>query len=555
MPGKVVLEITKGALTGQRYTYEEPDRVIIGHQEDCNIVVPESTVSRYHCLLDIRPPEVVLQDFGSLNGTFLNGEKVGQRRRDQTAEDAREETHPEVEMHDGDLLRLGKRVELKCGIDLPEPGPVLDVSGLSVTVREDNGGSEMEPERNPAPKPQPKGKKKTGAKKKAQAEKPSDDGQKKKVNAVKGADGNKDGKKTCANCGKPFIPTSQDNNLCPSCLADRAKVLDSILAALLADARAAEKKDGALKASPVGGYDKIALLGKGGMGEVWKVKERKTGKIFALKTMLPEDSASESARKLFVRESGICKCLTHKNVVRAYEIGSANGVFYILMDLCEGGSVDALMKKNGGKLSLELSTYIILQVLSGLDYVHNMDVDVMIKKGFFGGTKEVQATGVVHRDFKPGNILLTGHSDHPVAKVADFGMAKAFQTAGLSGVSQSGATMGTPPFMPRQQALRCKYAKPDVDVWAAAASYYNMLTGQVPKNFPPGKNPIQVIITESAVPIRQRNSGIPERLAKVIDKALADKPEIGIPTAADFRREIVAALPQGVRNYCKDVLI
>ena len=78
MSSKVILTVTRGEAKGKTYTYDGQERVLIGRQEDCAIVVPEKTVSRYHCLLEILPPRVRLQDFGSLNGTFLNGEKIGQ---------------------------------------------------------------------------------------------------------------------------------------------------------------------------------------------------------------------------------------------------------------------------------------------------------------------------------------------------------------------------------------------------------------------------------------------------------------------------------------------
>ena len=112
MSGKVILEVTKGTLLGQKFTYEEMQRVYIGRQEDCGIVMPENTVSRYHCVLEIIPPEVKLQDFGSLNGTFLNGEKIGQRERTQTMEEGQQIHHEEYPLKDGDVLRLGKQCEL-----------------------------------------------------------------------------------------------------------------------------------------------------------------------------------------------------------------------------------------------------------------------------------------------------------------------------------------------------------------------------------------------------------------------------------------------------------
>ncbi len=90
MAGKITFEVIRGALAGQTFEYGEKTRIFVGRQEDCGIVVPENTVSRYHCVLEITPPDVKLQDFGSLNGTFLNGEKIGQREREQSWEDARE---------------------------------------------------------------------------------------------------------------------------------------------------------------------------------------------------------------------------------------------------------------------------------------------------------------------------------------------------------------------------------------------------------------------------------------------------------------------------------
>lgn len=653
MPGKVILEVTKGSRQGEKYEYESAERLFIGRQEDCGIVMSENTVSRYHCLLDIQPPTVKLQDFGSLNGTFLNEQKIGQRDRTQSWEAAKDEVHEEFNLHNGDVLRLGSLCELRCVIEAAECCPVC---GAALPKLIDSNETLPEGEEYSAPRYDENGnriceacwqvkqeEKKLAAAKMAEdearraeeaarlaAEKAEQErrlaeaaeakrlaeekkererleaerqreeariaAEKKKAEEAAAAKAKRiaaekaeaarlaaqkaeqerlaaekrrqeaeqlvaalagklnspvqNAQKKCRGCGKMFTPKAADNNLCPDCLNDRAQLLNGILAALVGNDAQPEQ----LTPSFLEGYDKVCLLGKGGMGEVWKVKERKTGKTYALKTMLPQVAADENSKKLFLREAGVCECLKHKNVVKAYKTGCANGVFYILMDLCEGGSVDSLMEKHGGKLPVELATYIILQALSGLDYVHNMDIDVEIKAGLFKGTKEASAKGVVHRDFKPGNIFLADKSDHPLAMVADFGMAKAFETAGMSRNTKSGQVMGTPVFMPRQQALNFKYAKPEVDVWAAAASYYNMLTGQFPKNFRPGKNPWQIIVSEPAESIRKRNSSIPPRLAAVIDKALVEQPELSYKSAADFRRDIIKALSPEVYAYCKGVI-
>jgi len=95
--------------------------------------------------------------------------------------------------------------------------------------------------------------------------------------------------------------------------------------------------------------------------------------------------------------------------------------------------------------------------------------------------------------------------------------------------------------MPRQEIIGFRYAKPEVDVWAAAASYYYMLTGQFPKDFTKG-DAASIVIYTSAVPIRVRNPEIPERLAAVIDAALVDNPEIGIKSALELKKRMKEAL-------------
>lgn len=633
MAGRVVFEVTRGALAGKKFEYEGKARVFVGRQEDCGIVVPENTVSRYHCVLEITPPQVKLQDFGSLNGTFLNGEKIGQRERSRSWEEARDDDHETFFLSDGDVLGLGSKCELRlaieaaeacasCGAALPpayrgdetlpegaepvyhdaEAGRIcadchrkLEQERANARLAERLAREEaerkkaeearlaaeqaererIEAERREKERLHQAEKKRRRQEDEARRKQEDEERRRKEEEQRREAEerrlagqkaaaeraeaerlarelaaqlAGKPAEKKCAGCGKPFKPAAPDNNLCSACLADRAKVLDAVLRAMLGNAPA-EKASGP---SPVKGYQKVKLLGKGGMGEVWKVQDEKTGKYYALKTMLPEAAADDRAKKLFLREAEVGKCLSHKNIVNTYQTGCANGVFYILMDLCEGGSVDALMEKRGGKLPLALATWITLQVLAGLHYVHNVDIRAQIQRGFFKGTAD--AHGVVHRDFKPGNIFLSNASDLPAAMVADFGMAKAFDTAGLSRMTKSGTVMGTPVFMPRQQAIDFKYAKPEVDVWAAAASYYNMLTGAFPKNFRPGKNVWQIIVAEAAVPIRDRDSSVPQSLAKVIDRALVEQPAIGYASAAAFRKDIVAALPENVKQAVKGVL-
>jgi len=298
-----------------------------------------------------------------------------------------------------------------------------------------------------------------------------------------------------------------------------------------------EAQRGVGEAAEIAGYRNIKMLGQGGMGQVWLVEEEATGKQMALKLMLPKAAVDESSRETFVREAHFACQLKNRNVVEHHKFGQSGDTYFMLLEYCDGGSVDDLIDKRGGKLDIDTATTIILQVLDGLAYAHNATVSVKTKRG-----DTVSAQGIVHRDFKPGNIFLTGSGSNLTAKVADFGLAKAFETSGLSGHTSTGMLAGTPVFMPRQQIINYKFSKPEVDVWAAAASYYYMLTGSFVKDFASGKDVIAVALTSNAVPIRKRNSSIPRKLAAVIDEALKEKPNIGVKSAAELKRLIEGAL-------------
>jgi serine/threonine protein kinase len=200
--------------------------------------------------------------------------------------------------------------------------------------------------------------------------------------------------------------------------------------------------------------------------------------------------------------------------------------------------VDNLMKKRGGKLSVKEAMTILCDVLDGLEYAHRAKIpNVKLKDGRFA-----EGHGLTHRDLSPHNILLSEAHGSIVAKVSDFGLSRAFDLAGLSGLARTGSTAGKPWFMPRQQVVNFKYAGPEVDVWAAAACLYSMLTGATPRDFPSKKDVWQVVLDTEPVPIRRRDTGIPSRLAEVIDEALIDRPAILFKTAADLKKALLAAL-------------
>jgi WD40 repeat protein/serine/threonine protein kinase len=327
-------------------------------------------------------------------------------------------------------------------------------------------------------------------------------------------------------------PNLVDAPVCATKIAHEPPKFSEIIKGLLQQADTSESDLAAIQA-----YTTLRELGQGGCGTVYLARHDQTGELVALKVMLPKVATKPWAINMFLREVENTKALEHPNVVQLRDYGYDNGTFFLTLEYCNGGSVADLMQQRGGKLSIDEAVPIILQTLDGLEYAHNAEIpyvkraDGTIGKGW----------GLVHRDLKPHNIFLTQVSESRIAKVGDYGLAKAFDLAGLSGHTLSGTSAGTPRFMPRQQVINFKYAKPEVDVWAAAASLYNMLTGAYPRDFS-GKDPFLAVLQTDPVSICQRDSSIPKSLAQLIDLALVDKPEIHFKNAAAFKRALESLL-------------
>ncbi|GAA2069765.1 hypothetical protein GCM10009801_19880 [Streptomyces albiaxialis] len=451
----VTLTVVRGGLEPGEHVFGERTTRVLGRSPDCSPRVPDDarhrTVSRHHCLLDINPPDIRVRDFGSLNGTYVNGEKIGQRRRGLTPEEAAGETYPEHDLADGDEIRLGATV-LRVAISR-QPAPVSP----------------------PAP-----------------------------------------ARARCATCGRDAGDAADGRTgeiVCAACRAEPAALL-----ALLLELAGEGHED--LRA--VRGYRVVRELGRGGTGAVHLAEHEATGTVVALKVMLPKVAASPAARARFLREVALTRGLSHPHVAALHDAGFANGAFYLTTEYCARGSLDRLLDARGGRMPPEEAVPLALQALKGLEYAHGQ--------------------GVVHRDLSPSNILLHEEADGALsAKIADFGIGKAFDRAGLSGLTRTGATEGKPRFMARQQVVDFRGAAPDVDVWALAACLYRMLTGEPPREFPPGEDPWHVVLRRPAVPVRRRDPGVPGALADVLDRALTERPRIGYGSAAELRRALEEA--------------
>lgn len=316
--------------------------------------------------------------------------------------------------------------------------------------------------------------------------------------------------------------------ICALCRRDVA----AILADLLRSARAGSSELGAIR-----GYEIVRELGRGGQGVVYLARHEDSGELMALKVLLAEVAVDPRARDGFLREIESTRALRHPNVVEFRDSGASGSAFFFTGEYCDGGSVATLVAERGGRLAIEEAVSIVLQALDGLAYAHTAKIPaVRLADGTIGPSR-----GLVHRDIKPSNILLAGSGSARAAKLADFGLAKAFDRAGLSRLTSTGARGGTFEFMARTQIVNYRMARPEVDVWAIAASLYWMLTLAVPRDFPPAIDPVAVVLQGETMPIRHRLASIPRRLAEVIDTALIDGP-LAIATAEELKCALQAAL-------------
>ncbi|MDT0398674.1 serine/threonine-protein kinase [Streptomyces edwardsiae] len=276
-------------------------------------------------------------------------------------------------------------------------------------------------------------------------------------------------------------------------------------------------------------------LGRGGMGTVYSAVDRESGERCAVKVMRGDAASPPGGDPRVLRELRTAEALVHPHIVRTHACGYADGRYFLVMELCEGGSLDERVRQ-GEPPGPAAAVALFLNVLDALQHAHTAPLEALDAQG-----RPVQVTGVVHRDIKPHNLLLAGDPSRPRVKIADFGLAKSYELAGASGVTRTGASAGTPAFMPRQQVVNFKYVQPDVDVWAVAASLYFVLSGgRTPRDFPPDRDPWLTAWHSRPVPLAERAPDVPPRLARLVDEALTDTPRIRFPTAAALRSALEA---------------
>ena len=270
---------------------------------------------------------------------------------------------------------------------------------------------------------------------------------------------------------------------------------------------------------PLPDYALVRKIGEGKMGTVYHARHRESGKDYAVKIITPESSASPNAVNRFLREVSVLSQLNHPRIVHLHETGSASGMLFFVMDFVETVNIRDVLAGHSEPFKRRTYAAIIAQVLEGLQHAHSQ--------------------GFVHRDIKPGNILLSRSGDMLHVKLADFGLAKNYSNAGLSGMTLEGELLGTCAFMPPEQILYARDIKPAADIYSCGATLYYHIANNYPHLYQPDKHPLATVLEDDPVPIVTRVMDLPQGLAEIIHTALARRPEDRFPSAEAMRQALL----------------
>jgi serine/threonine-protein kinase len=262
----------------------------------------------------------------------------------------------------------------------------------------------------------------------------------------------------------------------------------------------------------VSGYRVECLLGRGGMGAVFRAWHHRLNRPVALKMMLAGAYAGPRERERFQREAEAVAGLQHPNVVQVHDVGDASGRPYFTMELVDGGSLAQTL--TGAPLPVERAAELVGILAAAVQAAHT--------------------AGVVHRDLKPANVLLTIDG---TPKVSDFGLARRLSDA--AGLTHTGVALGTPSYMaPEQAGGKLSAVGPAADVYALGAILYECLTGRPPIRAESPQETLRQVIAQDPVPPSRLNSKVPRDLETICLKCLEKDPQKRYPSASDLAADL-----------------
>jgi serine/threonine protein kinase len=281
----------------------------------------------------------------------------------------------------------------------------------------------------------------------------------------------------------------------------------------------------------LGAFVLLEKLGQGGMGQVYKARNWKLGRVVALKVIRKERLDSPTAVHRFRREVRAVAALSHPNIVLAYDADQVGGTHLLVMEYVQGSDLAKLVKKVG-PLPVAQACDLIRQAALGLQHAHER--------------------GLVHRDIKPHNLLLTAGGK--LLKILDLGLARLDRPAAdgdSSSMTQEGAVMGTPDYIAPEQALESHTVDIRADLYSLGCTFYHLLTGRVP--FPGGTflEKITRHQVEDPTPVEQLRPEVPPAVAQVVRTLMAKKPEDRYQTPAEVAAALASATGPGGETSLK----
>jgi len=328
--------------------------------------------------------------------------------------------------------------------------------------------------------------------------------------------------RSCPEC-RAELPEDAPQDLCPKCLLQQA-LSDSDGNG--SDQRAAESPGfrgrfvaptPAELASRFPDLEIIELLGQGGMGAVYKARQKKLDRLVALKIMPPDSASDPAFAERFAREARALARLNHPSIVGVHDYGEVDGLYHFIMEYVDGLNLRQLMQ--GKPIDPALALQIVPQICDALQYAHDENV--------------------VHRDIKPENILIDKRGR---VKIADFGLAKLVGRAPAFTLTASQQIMGTPHYMAPEQMERPSGVDHRADIYSLGVVFYEMLTGELP-------------LGRFAAP--SQKAGVDQRLDEVVLRALEREPERRYQSISQIKTDVealaaVASFPQIWRSSAQE---
>ena len=273
----------------------------------------------------------------------------------------------------------------------------------------------------------------------------------------------------------------------------------------------------------IGKYELCSVLGHGGAGMVYRIYDRSTARLLALKRLIDLKSIEHIRR--FDAEMLALKDLRHINIIRFVDWGTdADGVPFLVTEYAPDGNLAELASKYGFRVPARLATDLLIGVLDGLRFVHD--------------------SNRIHRDIKPQNILLRavdgGHSaPHYIPKIADFGLVKILDGVPITRPNEASGTIG---YVSPEQIINMRGVDARADIYSIGATFYLLISGSLPLELPGDdkqSEQLRHVVHDDRIPIRRRSPGLPAHLASALDRACQRDCRLRFASAEEFQQALI----------------